>query len=77
MSTSSTSKRKSDKGLYVKEIKKIENKLKFKVRDLKARNKLIITLNTYLKLSGQNLQYKKETIEDKNRYEYERKHSRS
>lgn len=76
MSTSSTAQRKSDRGLYTKEIKKIENKLKFKVRDLKARNKLIVQLNTYLRLSGQNHQYKKETIEDKHIHEYNNKHRR-
>lgn len=76
MSTSSSAKRKLDKGLYAKEIKKIENKLKFKVKDLKARNKLIIELNTYLRLSGQKLQYKKETQEDKNLHEYTNQHRR-
>ena len=65
-------KNKSARELNLKQVKKLQNKLK-KVSDLTARNRIIRELNLYLQLTGSTIQYKPETQEDQNLFYYNNK----
>lgn len=61
MSTSSRFNRNSNKGEIQKELKRLQNKLTHKTRDLDSRNKLITKLNAFLAITNSKTRYHKET----------------